>query len=179
LFVTRSHSITSVIWSLSPEADMFAVDPFTARNHKKLSFLQEGIVMGQKLGNFALIAGGCFLLIGVSLFPAALAQRQQDESILGAGICAIAFGALSCAAGFYVKARALQRGSPAGFAPAKKSSGGCDLCRAEAPVIHCRVHHLHICAGCLTEHYDFRTCVYIPSTRRQTPQKPAARAAKA
>ena len=158
---------------------MFAVDPFTPRNHKKLSFLQEGIVMGHKLGSFALIAGGFLLLLGVSLVPAALAQHQQDETILGAGICAIAFGALSCAAGFYVKARALQSGNKAGMVAPRKSAGGCDLCRAETPVIHCRVHHLHICANCLTDHYDFRACVYIPSTRRQAPQKLAARAAKA
>lgn len=158
---------------------MFAVDLFTARNHKKLSFLQEGILMGQKFGSFALIAGGLLILVGLALVPAALGQRQEDETILGFAICAVAFGSLACAAGFYVKARALQGANTTGLVPAKKTGGGCDLCRNETPVIHCRVHHLHICASCLTDHYDFRACVYIPSTRRQAPQKLAARAAKA
>jgi len=34
------------------------------------------------------------------------------------------------------------------------------------PVIHCKVHQVHMCAECLGQHYDFRTCSYVPSTRR-------------
>jgi hypothetical protein len=28
------------------------------------------------------------------------------------------------------------------------------------------VHQLHLCADCLGKHYDFRSCAYVPSTRR-------------
>jgi len=134
--------------------------------------------MGQKLGSSLLVIGGFLLLLGVSLVPAALLQHS-DETILGAGICTIAFGALASAAGFYVKARAFEGSAMAGSAGIHKVRGGCDLCRSEAPVVHCRVHQLHICGTCLATHYDFRSCVYIPSTRRGAGARPTARAAKA
>ena len=135
--------------------------------------------MGQKLGSFALILGSLLMLLGVLLVPAALGQHR-DESILGAGICAFSFGALLCGAGFYLKARTLQAALPAGIAlTQQKTRGGCDLCRSEVPAVLCRVHNLHICGGCLSDHYDFRSCVYVPSTRRAAASKPAARAARA
>lgn len=131
--------------------------------------------MGQKLGTTAMVCGAFLILLGVSFVPAAVSQRN-DQTILGAGICAIAFGSLLTAAGFYLKARALAAcGARAtATAPRQRTRGGCALCKSEAPVVLCRVHNLHICGGCLAEHYDFRSCVYIPSTRRQ-----AARAARA
>jgi hypothetical protein len=64
-------------------------------------------------------------------------------------------------------------------AQAKRSRGGCDLCGTEAPVVNCRVHQMHLCGECLGQHYDFRSCVYVPSTRRQMAIKGMARAAKA
>lgn len=157
---------------------MFTVDSVRARNKAKLSFVQEGIVMSQKLGGFALIAGCFLMLLGLSLVPAAFAQHQ-DETILGAGICAFGFGAFAAAAGMYLKTRALQSTTTPGAA-ALHSRGGCELCKSKTPVIHCRVHNLHICAECLAKHYDFRSCVYIPSTRRPAAVKAAAaRAARA
>ena len=134
--------------------------------------------MGQKLGSTLLVVGAFLLLLGISFVPAALLQHH-DETILGAGICAISFGALSCAAGFYLKARAFESSARPGSAALHKVRGGCDLCRGEAPVVHCRVHQLHICGTCLATHYDFRSCVYIPSTRRGASTRLTARAAKA
>lgn len=134
--------------------------------------------MSQKLGSAALIFGCFLMLLGLSLVPAALSQHD-DETILGAGICAFAFGGFAAAAGLYAKARALNSAAPRGaIAAPQKQRGGCELCKSEAPVIHCRVHNVHICGGCLSKHYDFRSCVYVPSTRRSTPTKLAARAAK-
>jgi hypothetical protein len=129
--------------------------------------------MGQKLASTALVSGALLILLGVSFVPAAVSQRN-DQTILGVGICAIAFGSLLTAAGFYLKARALQASGATPSEPQQRTRGGCALCKSQAPVILCRVHNLHICGSCLAEHYDFRSCVYIPSTRRQ-----AARAAKA
>jgi hypothetical protein len=156
------------------------VKVFTVRQHKtKSTFLQEGIAMGQKLGGFALISGCFLMLLGVALLPAAFGQHR-DESILGAGICALSFGALFCGAGLYLKARGSQTASTAGIPVAeKKQRGGCDLCRSQVPAVLCRVHNLHICGDCLSQHYDFRSCVYVPSTRRNVASKPAARAARA
>jgi hypothetical protein len=128
------------------------------------------------------ITAGCFLmLLGAGFVPAAF-KEQSDTTILGVGICLFAFGALTSAAGLYLKARALQSSAPAASAKpqAKRTRGGCDLCGIEVPVIHCRVHEVHLCGNCLSNHYDFRSCAYVPSTRRTASAKTTARfAAKA
>jgi hypothetical protein len=136
--------------------------------------------MGKKLSGLAIIGGCLLMLVGLSLVPAALSQHE-DETILGAGMCAFAFGALIAAAGLYLEARVLKSAadSPGGAKPSKQIRGGCDLCGTESPVIHCRVHQLHICGNCVANHYDFRSCVYIPSTRRPATPKNSAKAARA
>jgi len=169
--------ITSVIWSLGPEADMVSVEPFPSLN--KPSVLEEGILMGQKAGGWLIFLGCLLILIGLCLLPAALGAHQ-DQAILGAGMCAFAMGALVAAGGIYLKASALQATAAAGPAKvqSKRVRGGCDLCGTDSPVVNCRVHQLHLCGNCLGEHYDFRSCVYVPSTRRTAPAKGLARAAK-
>ena len=136
--------------------------------------------MGQKLSSFALICGSSLMLLGLCFVPAGFGENK-DETILGAGICAFAFGALIAAGGLYLKAKMATAASPAGalHAPPKPVRGGCDLCGTESPVIHCRVHGLHICGNCLSQHYDFRSCVYVPSTRRTSSATAKARAARA
>lgn len=137
--------------------------------------------MGNKLSGVAIIGGCLLLLLGVTLLPAALSQRD-DQTILGAGICALSFGALAVAAGLYLKARVLQNAAALTGTPKsqpKQARGGCDLCGTESPVIHCRVHQLHICGSCVANHYDFRSCVYVPSTRRPGTPKLNAKAARA
>lgn len=163
---------------------MFTVERLIAvqsRKQKNPSFLAEGIAMGSKLGSVAIIFGSALILLGLAFIPAALTQKQDDQTILGAGICLISFGALCVGGGFYLKARLLESTAEAGSAKqqAKAVRGGCDLCGTESPVIHCRVHQLHICGECVSNHYDFRSCVYIPSTRRPAPAKPLTRAARA
>jgi hypothetical protein len=115
-------------------------------------------------GTVAAFAGVCFL-------PAALGEHG-DSNLLGLGASVFGMGALLIAVGVYLKAQALQPAS--GGPPAAKENtglekrprGGCDLCRKETPVVHCKVHQFHLCGRCLAEHYDFRACVYVPSTRR-------------
>jgi hypothetical protein len=89
----------------------------------------------------------------------------------------ISTGMLLIAAGFYVKARALGTFAASATPPAsgKRSRKSiCDRCAQEEPVIQCRVHQLHLCADCLSKHYDFRSCAYVPSTRRGTSPKSTA-----
>jgi hypothetical protein len=134
-----------------------------------------------KMSGWVTIAGFFLMLLGLCFLPAALGSHP-DEAILGAGVSIFSFGALTCAAGMYLKARALQSGAaaPRVTAAPKRVRGGCGLCGTETPVIHCRVHEIHLCGNCLEDHYDFRSCAYIPSTRRTAPAKPASRfAAKA
>jgi hypothetical protein len=153
------------------------VKPISVLNKKKTPLLEEGTRMGKKASGWALIAGSFLMVTGLCFLPAALGAHP-DPAILGAGVCVFAFGALVAAGGFYLKARILQGGAPAGPAQPKRVRGGCDLCGTDSPVINCRVHQVHLCGECLGEHYDFRSCVYVPSTRRTT-TKPLARAAKA
>ena len=147
---------------------------------KKLSRFEEGLTMGQKLSGFSLLCGSSLMLLGLCLVPAALGENK-DEAILGAGICAFAFGALIAAGSLYVKAKVAMAAGPAGalHAPPKPVRGGCDLCGTDSPVIHCRVHGVHVCGNCLGQHYDFRSCVYVPSTRRPASALAKARAARA
>jgi hypothetical protein len=136
--------------------------------------------MGTKLSSFAVIVGSCLMLVGLGLIPAAIGQNN-DEGLRGAAIVSFAFGALICSLGLYLKSRLVKNtGDTLATKPAAKSSrGGCELCGTETPVILCRVHEVHICGDCVARHYDFRSCVYVPSTRRSVPAKASARAAKA
>jgi hypothetical protein len=115
--------------------------------------------------------GAVAAFVGLCFFPAALSDH--DNSVLGLGAAVFGFGSLLMAAGLYLKAQATQLpaapahlGKETSTADKKLPRGGCDLCRKENPVIHCKVHQFHLCGKCLAEHYDFRSCVYVPSTRR-------------
>jgi hypothetical protein len=130
--------------------------------------------MGRKLTLALIVVGSLFMLLGLTFLASGLAQRQ-DESISGAGICTFSLGALISAAAFYLRARAARATVPAPAKPQPKARGGCDLCGVESPAVMCRVHQLHLCPNCLAKHYDTRSCVYVPSTRRA----PMARAARA
>jgi hypothetical protein len=134
--------------------------------------------MGKKVSSW-LIIFGCFLMVGgIGFLPAAMGNHP-DPAILDGGIFLFSLGTLTVAGGVYVKAVALQGSSVAEPAKpqAKRSRGGCDLCGTEIPVVNCRVHQLHLCGACVGKHYDFRSCVYVPSTRRPAPVKAMARAA--
>lgn len=132
--------------------------------------------MSRKLSLVFIFMGSLLMLLGLAFLASGLTQ-SQDESISGVGICGFSLGALICTAGVYLKARAAQAAAPAipKPQPQPKSRGGCDLCGVESPAVMCRVHQLHLCPNCLAKHYDTRSCVYVPSTRRA----PAARAARA
>jgi hypothetical protein len=134
-----------------------------------------------KVSGLAIVCGCFLMLIGLALLPAALGPHP-DDSILGLGICVFSLGALTIAGGLYMKALALKSGTTTANVPKaqpKRVRGGCDLCGSETPVIHCRVHDIHVCGNCLANHYDFRSCAYVPSTRRTAGSKAARFAAKA
>jgi hypothetical protein len=156
---------------------MVSVEPFPLN---KPSVLEEGILMGQKVSGWAILLGCFLMLTGLCFLPAALGTHP-DQAILGAGICLFAGGALMVAGGLYLKARALQAGIAAdpGKSQSKRVRGGCDLCGTDSPVVNCRVHQVHLCGNCVGQHYDFRSCIYVPSTRRPAAAKALARAARA
>jgi hypothetical protein len=128
--------------------------------------------MSSQLGNGLIAIGALGACIGLIMLPAAMGGEHPDTSLLILGACGVSLGSLTAASGIFFKARANQ--SPAGgqatAGEAKNSSrrvrGGCDICHGDLPVIHCKVHQVHMCADCLGQHYDFRSCSYVPSTRR-------------
>ena len=123
-----------------------------------------------RAGSWMIAVGALVMFLGLCLLPAAL--QHPEGNLLGLGACVFGMGALIVAGGIYLHARALQTGNGSGPAaeqapgPARRVRGGCDLCQAEAAVIQCKVHELHLCGACLARHYDFRSCAYVPTTRR-------------
>lgn len=133
--------------------------------------------MATKIGTWLMVSGSFFAFIGLCFLPAAFGPNS-DKNMLAAGAVILSTGLLLIAAGFYVKARALGMAAPASAPAAAKRprKANCDRCGQEEPVIQCRVHQLHLCAICLGNHYDSRSCAYVPSTRRGAPPKSTAAA---
>jgi hypothetical protein len=124
--------------------------------------------MPSRTGNWIIALGGVAAIFGLCCLAAALGDNTGGN-LVGLGSTFFGMGSLVAASGVYLKARGLQ--GPAGQTAkeshsTRPSRGGCELCKVEPPVIHCKVHQFHLCAQCLSEHYDFRSCVYVPSTRR-------------
>ena len=128
--------------------------------------------MSSKAANWIIAAGAVFMAIGLCFLPAALGERP-DADLLEVGACLFSLGALLIAAGMYTKARMVQMEIASGEPRKEPTSnqrvrGGCDLCGTEAPVVQCKVHQLHLCGSCLAQHYDVRSCAYVPTTRTAT-----------
>jgi hypothetical protein len=131
--------------------------------------------MTARVGNWMIATGVIIMFVALCCLPAALGEHR-DASLLGLSTSIFGMGALFMAGGLYFKAQMLQlQGNPGGAedAPAPRTRGGCELCGSDVPVIHCRVHQLHLCSTCLAEHFDPRSCSYVPPTRR-----PAAKSGK-
>lgn len=135
--------------------------------------------MLSRAANWLMVVGAIGAFIGLCVLPSALGDHQ-DGTMLSVAAFFFSLGALTGAAGFYLKARVLQKDVRSGKPePARKIRGGCDLCGNEPPVIQCKVHQLHLCATCLTGHYDVRSCVYVPSLRRPATKNGKNTAARA
>ncbi len=149
-----------------------------------LPLRQKDRQMLSRAGNWLIAVGAVAMFVAFCFLPAALG-KQGDGNLLAVGACLLSLGALMAASGTYLKARAVQaKGAPGMSSQEAKNAGrrargGCELCRGDVPVIHCKVHQLHLCAACLAEHYDFRSCAYVPSTRRPTTKAGKALAARA
>jgi hypothetical protein len=135
--------------------------------------------MSSKIGGWLVLLGGLFACIGLLILPAAT-RSGADHNLLGVGMSVFAMGALTIAAGIYAKAKNIEENAKPGKPVVEvEKKGGCDRCHAEPPAIQCKVHQLHLCDSCLASHYDFRSCVYVPSTRRTLIKTGKTLAAKA
>ena len=131
----------------------------------------EGLrIMSSKTATWIIAAGAVLMFIGLCFVPAALSESAQAD-LLELGACQFSLGALVMACGIYAKARVVQSSIASGdfkkeATPSNpRVRGGCDLCGSEAPVVQCKVHQLHLCGSCLAQHYDIRSCAYVPTTR--------------
>lgn len=121
-----------------------------------------------------LMTGGCFIVFaGLCFIPAAFGP-DPDRTMLGAGSMIIAMGLVLVAVSIYANARSLDVDTGSGSTAKRNRKTNCDKCGEDEPVIQCRVHQLHLCGSCLAEHYDFRSCAYVPSTRRGAAKSTAA-----
>jgi hypothetical protein len=126
--------------------------------------------MSSKTANWIIAAGVLLMFVGLCFMPGAFGEHP-DAAMLEFGACQFSLGALIVAGGIYTKARLLQAAIASGdlrkeAAPSnQRLRGGCDLCGTEAPVVQCKVHQLHLCGNCLAQHYDVRSCAYVPTTR--------------
>jgi hypothetical protein len=129
--------------------------------------------MSSRTGNWMIALGVVMVFMGLLVLPAALGDHPET-SLIALGACGVSLGSITAASGIYLRAMALQTPDASGAASGEPRSatrrirGGCDVCHGDLPVIHCKVHQVHLCPDCLTQHYDFRSCTYVPSTRRTT-----------
>jgi uncharacterized membrane protein len=135
--------------------------------------------MSSRTGKWMIVLGVVMLFMGLLMLPAALGGHP-DTSIIALGACGVSLGSMIAASGIYVNARALQPHAVSVGVSAESKNltrrvrGGCDICHGDLPVIHCKVHQIHLCPDCVAKHYDFRSCTYIPSTRATLPKKAKA-----
>jgi hypothetical protein len=140
--------------------------------------------MSSKTANWIIAAGAVLMFIGLCFLPSALGEHP-DADMLEIGACQFSLGALIVASGIYAKARVVQLAIASGDLPKPSATpnqrvrGGCDLCGSEAPVVQCKVHQLHLCGGCLAQHYDVRSCAFVPTTRTATGKNSRTLAANA
>lgn len=123
--------------------------------------------MTSQAGNWIIGVGAFIVFVALCCFPSALGT-PPDADLLAVGACLFSIGILLGATGMYLKARFLQSQGQAFQAEManRRSRGGCELCGSDVPVIQCRVHQLQLCATCLAEHFDPRSCSFIPLPRR-------------
>lgn len=159
--------VTLVISSCRCACVMFGEQRQDARRERQS--WREVQSMSSKASSWLAAAGSIMMLLALCFLPAALRDRS-DTNIRGMGICLFSAGSLIASLGTYFKAWALRSGIVAAKAAPeatakRKPRGGCDLCGTETPVVLCTVHQIHVCGTCLAQHYDQRSCAYVPSKR--------------
>ena len=125
--------------------------------------------MATKTGTWLITIGCCIAFLGLCVLPAAFGANP-DRTLAGVGLTILSTGMMLIAVGFYLKSRNFGEWA-VGRTDSQTKRGRkatCDRCGKHEPVIQCRVHQVHLCGECVGNHYDFRSCAYVPSTRRSS-----------
>ena len=125
--------------------------------------------MATKTGSWLIRIGCCIAFLGLCGLAASF-EPDRDKTLMAAGMMVLSTGMMLAAGGMYIKARTFPETAASNSASQSKRGrkANCDRCGKNEPVIQCRVHQVHLCGECLGAHYDFRSCAYVPSTRRST-----------
>jgi hypothetical protein len=122
--------------------------------------------MARKIGTWLIGIGCLFAVCGLAVLPGAFGPNP-DKMLAPVGILILSCAMTLIAGGLYVKARTYQgAGATDSGGTRHRRRANCDRCGKKEAVIQCRVHHQLLCADCLSEHYDFRLCAYVPNVRR-------------
>lgn len=126
--------------------------------------------MALKISSWMVGVGCCFAMAGLCFLPAAFGLHP-DHSLLSAGGMLFSLGMVVAASGMYVKARYWAELAPAlAASDSKRGRKTCDACGKQKAAVQCRVHEVQLCADCLEDHYDFRSCAYAPTVRQVNPK---------
>jgi hypothetical protein len=132
-----------------------------------------------KISTSIILVGSVMVFFALCTLPAAL-DKSADAATIGIAAGLFSCGAVIISLGIYLKARALQSQSPktaaSDNARNSRRGGGCELCGNEVPVVKCNVHQLALCGNCLSRHYDYRSCSYVPSGSATANKAPRAMA---
>lgn len=121
--------------------------------------------MARKIGTWLIEIGCLVALCGLAVLPAAFGPNA-DKTLAPVGILTLSSALTLVAGGLYVKARTYPGSASTDPRTKHRRKVNCDRCGKKEPVIQCRVHEQRLCADCLSEHYDFRSCAYVPNVRR-------------
>jgi hypothetical protein len=130
---------------------------------------QDEFGMATNIGTWLIAMGGCIAFLGLCALPAAFGENP-DKTLVSVGMTILSTGMMLIAGGFYLKSRNFGYWASGRTDSSNKRvrKATCDACGKNEPVIQCRVHQVHLCGDCVGKHYDFRSCAYVPSTRRST-----------
>lgn len=121
--------------------------------------------MPSKMSKIMIGFGAALLLVGLAFVPAGFGP-DGDPSVMAGGMGIFSFGSLLIGLGFYLNAREVHAAIKAEKTSAVSKTGACEACEENPQVILCTTHAAGLCAACLHTHFDPRSCVFTPASRR-------------
>jgi hypothetical protein len=121
------------------------------------------------VGKIMVVFGIILILGGLAFLPAGFGP-DGDPSVMAGGMGVFSLGSLATGLGLYLNARQLRAGG-AEKKPEKKAAPAfklppCEACEETQQVFVCANHGSALCASCMHTHFDPRSCLLTPASRR-------------